>query len=385
MESNHRKKVLMLATTAAMIEQFNKNNILILENMGYSVDVAGNWEIGNPITQEKLELFKKWINEHQGSWFHITGTRNPMDIKNNIRACQKVIKIIKEQHYEFIHCHTPVGAVIGRIAAHVTGVKIIYTAHGFHFFKGAPIQNWLLYYPVEKFLSHWTDILITINKEDYSRAKRKFYMKKLEYIPGVGVDVEHFSKHNVSKESKRKEMGIPSEAFVLLSVGEVNVNKNHQIILKAMAEVNNADIHYLIAGKGIEEKSLQHLAKKLGLEKKLHLLGFRTDIAELHEAADVFCFPSLREGLGLAAIEAMASGLPLITSNIHGIKDYSINGKTGYSCKRMDVHGFAEAICRIMKEDTGKYRQTNMEMARKYDNRYVNKVMENIYAEFEKV
>ena len=157
-------RVLMLATTAAMIEQFNKNNIELLESLGYEVHVAGNFEQGNPITYERLEEFKKWIGEHNGKWFHIPSTRKPNDLRNNCMALKIVIKMINEYHYDFIHCHTPIGSVIGRIAARKTHTKIIYTAHGFHFYDGAPLKNWLIFYPIEKHFSRYTDVLITINK-----------------------------------------------------------------------------------------------------------------------------------------------------------------------------------------------------------------------------
>lgn len=189
------KKMLMMATTAAMIEQFNKNNILILLDMGYEVHVAGNFEKGNPISQERLEALKKWLEERKCKWFNIPSTRKPTDY-NNVRAYKQVVSLIKQYNYNFIHCHTPIGSVIARCAAHKTHTPIIYTAHGFHFYKGAPIKNWLIYYPVEKFFSRWTDLLILITKEDYERAK-SFKAGKVVYVPGVGIDLDEFNKEKI--------------------------------------------------------------------------------------------------------------------------------------------------------------------------------------------
>lgn len=311
------KRMLMLATTAAMIEQFNKNNILILESMGYEVHVAGNFLEGNPISDDRLEEFKQWISEHNGKWFHIPATRKPYDIKGNGKALKKVLELVSEYHYDFIHCHTPLGSVIGRIAAHKTHTKIIYTAHGFHFYKGAPLKNWILYYPVERFLSRWTDVLITINQEDYERAKG-FKARKLEYIHGVGVDVDGFTAINkeTEREEIRKEFGIPENAVLVLSVGELNKNKNHRIIIEELKKYKNA--WYIICGKGPLADEYLELSKKYNMLDRLILTGYRSDVKRFYYAADIFAFPSKREGLSLAVMEAMASGLPIIASDIRG-------------------------------------------------------------------
>lgn len=231
------KRMLMLATTAAMIEQFNKNNILILEDMGYEVHVAGNWEIGNPISDERLDEFKAWLGEHHGKWFHIPATRKPTDLKNNIKAYQEVLALINEYQYEFIHCHTPIGSIIGRLAAKRTKTKIIYTAHGFHFFKGAPLKNWLLYFPAEWMCSWMTDMLITINQEDYERATKHLHAKRIEYIPGVGIDIKKYAVCHVDKRKKCHELGIPDDKFILLSVGELQERKNQGIVIDALGKI----------------------------------------------------------------------------------------------------------------------------------------------------
>ncbi len=333
----------MLATTAAMIEQFNKNNILILEEMGYEVHVAGNFVVGNPISDERLGKFKIWIEEHRGRWFHIPATRKPSDMKNNLAAYKEVLQLIREYHYEFIHCHTPIGSVIGRLAAHKTHTKIIYTAHGFHFFKGAPLINWLLYYPVECFLSRWTDMLILINKEDYNRAKKSFHAKRTEYIPGVGVDVETISQVKVDTKEKRESIGVPEHAFLIISVGEVNKNKNHEVIVRAMAQLKQDNIHYIICGQGEKREKLTQLAQELDIKDRVHLLGFRNDVIELCQCSNLFAFPSRREGLSLALMEAMAAGLPVVASNIRGNDDL-INSKGGYLVKYNEVKQYIEAI-----------------------------------------
>lgn len=337
------KKMLMMATTAAMIEQFNKNNILILIDMGYEVHVAGNFEKGNPISEKRLDEFKVWLKEKKCKWFNIPSTRKPTDY-NNIKAYKKVIELINEYQYEFIHCHTPIGSIIARCAAHNTNTPIIYTAHGFHFFKGAPLKNWILYYPVERFFSRWTDLLILINNEDYKRARKKFYTKWVEIIPGVGVDTKHFRECNVDKEQKKEELGIENNKFILLSVGELQKRKNQEVVIDALGSIQDKDIVYLIVGKGELKNYYKEKIKQYGLENNIFLLGYRSDIDELCSIADCFVHPSIREGLGIAPLEAMASGCPLISGNINGMKDYTENGKTGYCIEPKSINEMIDAI-----------------------------------------
>lgn len=353
MKDNLSKKMLMLATTAAMIEQFNKNNILILEDMGYEVHVAGNWEQGNPISDERLEEFKKWLKDHHGVWFQIPASRNPMNLIDNGRAYKIVTELIHKNQYRFIHCHTPVGSVIGRIAAHYTHTKIIYTAHGFHFFTGAPWKNWVLYYPVERFLSRWTDVLVTINEEDYQRAKNSFHMKKLEKIPGVGVELDRFGTLSMDREEKRKELGIDEDTVVLFSAGELIARKNHGAVIHSLAllkEKIDKKVKYFIAGKGDLEDSYKNLIQELHLENEVQLLGFRNDISELCEASDIYILPSLQEGLSLALMEAMASSMPCVVSDIRGNRDLIQDKKGGYLVSVDDIKQWAVALEKLITD-----------------------------------
>lgn len=242
--------------------------------------------------------------------------------------------------------------------------------------------NWLLFYPIEWFCSFYTDVLITINAEDYARAQKKFHAKVVEYIPGVGVDTKKYRECIIDRDILREKLGIKNDEILLFSVGELCDNKNHETAIRALNKVQNSKVKYYICGKGKKEQELLDLAKELGVEKQLVLLGYRQDIHELCKAADVFVFMSKREGLGLAAIEGMASGLPLISSNIHGIKDYSENGKTGCSCAPKDVNGVAEGIDKCVmnpewRKEVGQYNQI---IAQKFDISEVQEKMKKIYA-----
>ncbi len=377
-------KILMLATTAAMIEQFNKNNILILEKMGFEIHVAGNWNIGNPISNERLDEFKNWLQEHHGKWFQISATRKPTDVSSNIKAYREVVSLINRCKYKFIHCHTPIGSVIGRLAAKKTNTPIVYTAHGFHFYKGAPLKNWLLYYPVEWICSWMTDILITINTEDYERAKRHLHAKKTEYVPGVGVDIENFSGCCVDKKEKCKEFGIPDDKFILLSVGELQERKNQRIVIDALGKMQNQNIYYLIAGQGALKEEYEQLIKSYGLQDHIKLLGYRTDIDELCEIADCFVHTAFHEGLSVALLEAMASKLPIIASDARGIRDLVINNKGGLYINPKSVDEVQNAIQAMysdkdFRNKCGFYNFTNV---KKYSIENINKIMDDKYKTF---
>lgn len=374
----------MMATTAAMIEQFNKNNILILEEMGYEVHVLGNFLEGNPISDERLDEFKNWIEVHHGKWFHYPSTRVVTDYRNNRKAYKFTVSLIEKYKYEFIHCHTPLGSVIARIAAHKTHTKIIYTAHGFHFFKGAPIKNWLFYYPVECFLSKWTDILILINKEDYQRAKRRFYAKKTVYIPGVGIDLNKFDIKNGSKIREKYE--IPDDAVLLLSVGELNDNKNHESVIRALADIireNNIkkEIYYIIAGQGYLKEKLELLIAELVLTEKIFLVGFCEEISDFYSAADIFVLPSYREGLSLALMEAMAGTLPVACGRIRGNTEL-IDENGGVFFEPDDVRSIKRALVSLLLEDRELLHAKgthNLMKIRKYSSKRVNEIMKVIY------
>ena len=223
-----------------------------------------------------------------------------------------------------MHCHTPIAAACTRIACrHIRkkGSKVYYTAHGFHFYKGAPLKNWILYYPMEWLCAHWTDVLVTINREDFVLAKKRMKAKCIEYVPGIGIDIEKFTKVKVDRTEKRREIGISDDAVLLLSVGELNKNKNHEVVIRALAKIGDYNIHYAIAGTGKLEEYLYKLALELGIEDQIHLLGFRDDLEEVYKIVDLYIHPSYREGLPVALMEAIASKVPVIASNIRGCKD----------------------------------------------------------------
>lgn len=320
------KKVLFVATVVKThIMEFHIPYLKMFKEMGWETAVAARNDYENPAD---------CVIPYCDTYYNIPFERNPLK-PGNLKAYKELKHIIGEGEYDIIHCHTPVGAMLTRLAAKQArkkGTKVFYTAHGFHFYKGAPAINWILYYPVEKWLSRYTDVLITINKEDYERAKT-FKAGKVCYVPGVGIDLKKFNVGYVNKEQKRKEIGVSANDFVLLSVGELIPRKNHEVVIRALSVLKQLDklshIEYVICGRGAYETDLKKLAEELGVADHIHFLGYRNDISEICNCADLFVFMSHQEGLPVALMEAMACGLPAVCSNIRGNTDLIEDGVTG--------------------------------------------------------
>ncbi len=313
------KKVLIVTSTASMIDQFLLPSITLLQEMGYEVNIACNFISGNTCTPAKIASVKNYLEAIHVSYFQVDIVREVFDFKAHVRAYKDLLNILSEGGYSFVHCHSPIGGVIARLAARKANVKVFYTAHGFHFYKGAPLKNWVLYYPVEKFCSYFTDVLITINHEDYNFAQQKLRAKKVYYVPGVGVDTSNINRDTSVRKELREQYGIPADKSLLLSVGELNLNKNHEIVIRAIAKMPG--VYYMVAGQGFLRQKYEALIKELNIEDRVILLGFCNDILDLYNAADLFVFPSFREGLSVSLMEAMAIGLPVACSKIRGNVD----------------------------------------------------------------
>ena len=371
-----KKRVLIVATVPSMIGCFNMNNIHTLIELGYTVDVACDFLDNSIWPKAKVETFRIEL-EHLGvKCFQINFSRSPLRLDRHILSYRETKRLIERRKYSFIHTHTPVASAIVRLAALKIGTKVIYTAHGFHFYDGASKKNWIIFYPIEKLFSRMTYVLITINKEDYLRAKFKFNAKKTIYLPGVGVDIEKFKMTKQGRTRIRTELGLSSSDFMLLSVGELNINKNHENVIKALHGIG-LKIVYVIVGKGLLEEELRETAKKFDVNLKL--MGFRSDVVDFYSAADAYILPSLREGLNVSLMEAMANGLPCLASRIRGNIDLIINNRGGYLFDPTSPNEIRRGILKIQKNnrlDMGCY---NMTKIQGFSVRTVNKKMRSIY------
>ncbi|MCI8382964.1 MAG: glycosyltransferase family 4 protein [Lachnospiraceae bacterium] len=380
------KKVLMVATVPSVIGQFNMNNVQLLKEMGYDVHVACNFFDRSVWPEDRIKEFIELLKNLKVVYHQIDFCRSPKCVNQILKSIYQMNNLMAKEKYSFVHCHTPMAGVVSRLICYKKKVKVIYTAHGFHFYQGAPLKNWLIYYPVEKLLSWWTDILITINREDYKRAKKRFYAKKTLYIPGIGIDVKKYGNDRTDLNEKRKELGIGSDDIMLLSVGELNANKNHRAVIHALGKIietdkNSADhLHYFIAGKGELKDMLIELAYKEGIN--LHLLGFRNDVSELLKAADIFILPSIREGLNVSLMEAMACKCPVICSKIRGNIDLIVEEKGGFLFSTGELNDLEDKLNRLVKMsarercDFGEY---NYRKIQKFDCGKVNIRMREIY------
>ncbi len=373
------KKVLFITTISGFLQQFEMNDVHILQKSGYEVHYATNFN--NPIYEVDIDDLKRMgIILHQ-----IDIQKSPRHLLQNTKALRQLKRLMAREKFRIIHCHNPMGGVLGRLAAasHGEGAYVIYTAHGFHFYKGAPLKNWLLYYTVERLLAHRTDMIITINREDYVRAGR-FHLRKngsVEWIHGVGVDSERFSPRPWLREQKRRELGIPEHSFHIVTAAELNANKNQKVIIEALAALTDDEIYYSICGKGDNAENLERLILEYRLERRVRLLGYRRDMEEILQTADCFAFPSIREGLGIAAVEALCCGVPLIASDNRGTREYARDGYNGIVCRADQAADFKEAIhklysdgehCRLLSSHC-------REASESFGKEAVGKVMERIY------
>jgi glycosyltransferase involved in cell wall biosynthesis len=341
-------KKILISSTDCMMYLFLLPHVNALSKQGYSVDVACT------SAEEYMEEgYDDFIRDHLPSgsrYFQLSSARSPYSWRNYL-GYKQLRDIMEDGAYDLVWTNEPVMGVITRLAAQKfrsKGLKVLYLAHGFHFFQGAPLINWI-YYPVEKVCSLITDLMVMINWEDFYFSKKHFN-RPVRRIDGIGFDVSKYSDVSVDFASKRRDIGVGPDNILLLSVGELMTRKNHEAIIKALAVVDDPNIKYVICGVGGRKVFLQALAEKLGVDDSLEFIGQRYDIPELLKVADIFAHPSKREGLGIATLEAMAAGLPVVTSNIQGIKDYSIDGETGFSLDPNDVLGYASAIQKLIDD-----------------------------------
>ncbi len=366
------RKVLFVATQDSFIELFQLPAIKMLKDRGYEVHAATD-------TDKPIEYCDKKIK--------IPIKRNPFAFRDNLVAVRELRNIIENEGYEIVHCHTPVGGVVARLAAkraRKNGTRVIYTAHGFHFYKGAPKHFWMMFYPVEKWLAKYTDTLITINEEDYGRAKRKFARRchDIQYVPGVGVDASRFSKKMSAKERAgyRKLLGLGESDKVLICNGRIDANKNQEFLISVMKKLVTEDVSYHLLLVGLDENSgkCQRLANELGLQDNVHFLGFHKDIPELLQISDVVVSASKREGLPVSLIEAAMIGVPIVATDCRGNRDVcKAAGQTIVA--QGDKDGFAKALKSACKSGVHYDKKVCQEFVKKHGVENVAQIMSEVY------
>jgi len=368
------KKILFIASMDGHIRAFHIPYIKWLTEQGHSVDVASNGNSTIPYVSTK---------------YHIDFSRSPLNLTNH-KAYKQLKKLIDDNDYDLLHCHTPMASVITRLAASKArkkGTKVVYTAHGFHFYKGASIKNWLVYYIIEKILSKKTDCIITINDEDYQFAKKKFNKTDVKFVNGVGIDITQFKKPSeVEKAELRSKHGYSQDAYIIVFAGELSYRKHQDLIIKAMQIIKEdiSEAILLLVGSGSKLEEYKSLITALDLEDSVLLLGRRKDVPDMMALADIGVSSSRQEGLPVNVMEGMATGLPIVVTDCRGNRDLIINEVNGFIVGVNDIDGFAKAILRLYnsKELSNRYGNQSLQIVNKYE---VSKVLEEyikIYNEY---
>lgn len=378
-----KKKALLVTTVSGFVPQFEMGNVAILKELGYEVHYASNFNNPSYGTDNK-RLEGTGIICHQ-----VDFERSPFN-KKNLQAYKQLVKIMKDENIDLVHCHTPMGAVLARLAAKKCGIKdVLYTAHGFHFFKGASIKNWLIYYPVERFLSRYTGTQICINMEDFNNAK-KFKATNVEYIAGVGIDTKGIKEksdiEDKQKDELKKELNLKDTDRILITAGEMIERKNQKFLLEVVKKIKEKEtpVKLIVCGHGRLEHFLKSKVKELGVENNVIFTGYRTDIYKILGLAEIFLFSSLQEGLPVAVMEAMAVGLPVVCSNVRGNADLIDNEKGGYVLDKFDVNRWADLIYSLLmdKNRLKSFGEYNMNRIKEYDRSNVEKEMRRIYGRY---
>lgn len=369
------KKVLFCATTDYHFQSFHLPYMSWFKEQGWEVHVAASGSLELPFVDRR---------------FHLPFERSPLKLQN-VKVYYRLKSIIDEQQYDIIHSHTPMGGMLARLAARKArkrGTKVLYTAHGFHFCKGAPIINWLLYYPIEKVLSAHTDGLITINEEDYRLANRhRFKAGRIDRVHGVGVDTDRFQPMNeAARREARLLLGYHPGDFLMFYAAEFNKNKNQQLLIQALARIQSIAPHarLLLAGVGPMLESCRALARELGVDDRVEFLGYRNDISTLLPLCDAAVASSLREGLPVNILEAMACGLPVVASANRGHSELIENAVNGYIVKPSDSAQFAERLLELIKSQplARKLGTENRSRVKRYSLAQVGMEMTGIYTHY---
>lgn len=342
-----RSRILVVCTTDSMIWNFLVPHIDELKKRGHIVECACS-ETGfyySDLQRKGYELNK------------IGFTRNPLT-KENAKAYGELKQLIKKKGFDIVYCHEPVGGMMGRLAGWITKKKIVYMSHGFHFFSGAPFKHWLFYYTAEWLMSFMTDVIITINKEDYSRAC-KMHADRNFYVHGIGIQPGK-DLPNKDRNSVRSQLGLFPNDKVLICIGELSTRKNHQIVMRAISKIPDDKIKLIICGEGELVDKLKAMAMELRIQDRVKFAGFVRNVADYIAASDAMVLPSLWEGLGLVGLEALQMGVPVIGANRQGIKDYVIDGETGYLFDPVQVDDLVEKITSLFRENCLREKKAQM-------------------------
>ena len=369
-------KILFVANVAKEhMLKFHVPAIKEFTRQGWTVDAACSGEEEIPYCRRQ---------------YHMCWKRSPFTVKT-IQGILQLKRILDKENYDIVYCHTPVGGIAARIAAvsaRKHGTRVIYCAHGFHFFKGAPAVNWLLYYPVEKLLAHLTDVILTVNREDYRNAKNHFTKKTIiRLAPEVGVNFNRLQvadPENVRRQY-REDLGIPENASVMIYVAELIPNKNQGMLISALRILREKgrNVYLILPGPDHAEGYFQQYASDQGMDQYCRFLGWRSDIGQLMSASDICTASSIREGFGINLVEAMYCGLPVVATDNRGHRMVIKEGYNGYLVEIGDSEAMAERVEEILFENRIPREQVKSGI-QKYDCDHIAKLVANAIIRYAK-
>jgi len=371
-----KKKVLLVATVQSHIAQFHRPLANLLHKHEYEVHVAAK---NNLAEKNGLQI------DFAGKIYDLPFARSPKS-KDNYFAYKQLKKILDAEKYDVVHCNTPMGGIVTRLAAKAArkkGTKVIYTAHGFHFYKGGPLKSWICYYPIEKLFSRLTDILITITHEDYALASEKFHCK-VEHMHGVGVDENrYFPIGKNQKKILRQKMGFTDEQKIILCIGELNENKNQSVAIRMMTQIKERypNALLLLAGNGPKQRFLEELIAELGLQNNVKLLGYVTNLQDYQHIIDIQVCCSKREGLPLNVVESMLSGNAIVATYNRGHRELIRNGENGYLVPQNAPNAMADKVLTLLEDENLKSKMETAAhvFATKYGFSSITKELAKIY------
>ncbi|MGL6107380.1 glycosyltransferase family 4 protein [Romboutsia sp.] len=371
-------RVLVTAHLGRHFRIFGQSDYKVLLKMGHEVHIAANFN------SEVDQFENSDVIKHQ-----IDFDRNPFS-KQNLKAFNQLKELFKQQKFDLIHCQSPSGGAITRLAAKETrgkGTKILYTAHGLHFFEGAPGKNWIMYYNFEKFLAKYTDCIITINEEDYNSAKEKLRIKDVEHVHGVGIDLDKFTPQTSEKKmSLRKKYGYNEDDFIVIYVGELSNRKNQNMAIDGINNLKHRipNIKLLLVGTGNLKNDYEEKVNKLAIQNHIQFLGYRKDISNLMALSDICISTSRQEGLPVNIMEAMATELPLVVTNCRGNRDLVKNDYNGYVIDIDNVDELSLSINNIFEsnEIIELFSTNNKLTIKRYSIENIEKEMNKVYTKY---
>lgn len=331
------KKILIVTSSYFFVRTFLIPHIKHMVECGWIVHVASeNDGTTIPYVHRQIDIPIK---------------RSPLHV-GNYMAISQLRELINTEKYDIVNCHTPIGGMVARLAASQArrnvGTKVVYMTHGLHFYNGAKLKNWVLYYSAEKLLSQYTDAIITINEEDRASVAKYFPCIKHQYkVPGIGYDTDHIGKlelHN--RDELRQKYAIEKDDFVLLYIARYTVDKNHRFLINILNDIHQRipKCKILFVGDGDEMVSCRRLVRELGLDNSVIFAGFQLNISDYLHIADVGVSPSVCEGLGLGLVEEMYVALPILATDVRGHRELIQHGVNGLLYKLDDKNDFIEKL-----------------------------------------